>query len=313
MFEQMPILIGQMEIFASLIFIGFMVQKIGLLSDENISNFSAILSRFIIPSMLLTMIPNGGTRAELLGGWKFLLCAAASIAFMIIVGCIVSHMLKFSDTSRRNIHILAVSYGNAGFIGIPLMAAVFPETAAIPSALYLLCEAVACWVVGPALADPMPGKKSISLKKVVSPLTVSIALGIVLVLLNINLQGFVLWDTLTNIGNTTKYFASLYVGLNLGRQGFKSIFGDKRIFLSTPFKLVVFPVLAYIVFGKTGILSGDRLIILILFLATPTGMAVPIIADMVNGDKAYATAGTLLNTLLCLVSIPLVMKIITLF
>ena len=66
------------------------------------------------------------------------------------------------------------------------------------------------------------------------------------------------------------------------------------------------------VFGKTGILSGDTLIILILFLSTPTGMAVPIIADMVKGDKAYATAGTLLNTLLCLVSIPLVMKIITL-
>jgi predicted permease len=313
MFEQMPILISQMEIFASLIFIGFIIQKIGLLSDENISNFSTILSRFIIPSMLITMIPNGGTRAELLGGWKFLICAAASIAFMIVVGFILSGMLKFSDEARRRIHILAVSYGNAGFIGIPLMAAVFPETAAIPSALYLLCEAVACWVVGPALADPTPGKKSISLKKVVSPLTISIALGIVLVLLNINLQGFVLWDTLTNIGNTTKYFASLYVGLNLGRQGFKSIFGDKKIFLSTPFKLIVFPVLAYVVFGKTGILSGDRLIILILFLATPTGMAVPIIADMVNGDKAYATAGTLLNTLFCLVSIPLVMEIISLF
>ena len=137
-------------------------------------------------------------------------------------------------------------------------------------------------------------------------------MGIVLILLNVNLKGFAPWDTLTAIGGTTKYFASLYVGMNLGRQGLKSIFIDKRIFLSTPFKLFVFPILAYLVFGKTGILSGDTLIILILFLSTPTGMAVPIIADMVKGDKAYATAGTLLNTLLCLVSIPLVMKIITL-
>ncbi len=312
MLEHMSVLIGQMEVFASLILIGFVVQRIRLLSDENISNLSTILSRFIIPSMLVTLIPNGGTRSELLAGWKYLLCASLAATFMVLVGIFTSKHIGFKDVARRKMHVLTVSYGNAGFIGIPLVTAVFPETGAIPCALYLFVEAVVCWVFGPMLADPSDEKKSIDLKKLVSPLTISIAVGIVLILLNVNLKGFAPWDTLTAIGGTTKYFASLYVGMNLGRQGLKSIFIDKRIFLSTPFKLFVFPILAYLVFGKTGILSGDTLIILILFLSTPTGMAVPIIADMVKGDKAYATAGTLLNTLLCLVSIPLVMKIITL-
>lgn len=311
MLEQMPVLIGQMEIFASLILIGFAAQRIKLLSDENISNLSVLLSRFIIPSMLVTLIPNGGTRSELLAGWKYLLCAALAAAFMVLVGIFMSKHLGFKDAARRKMHVLTVSFGNAGFIGIPLVTAIFPETGAIPCALYLLAEAVVCWVFGPMLADPSDEKKSMDFKKLVSPLTISIALGMALILLNVKLKGFVLWDTLTAVGGTTKYFASLYVGMNLGRLGFKSIFIDKRVFLSTPFKLFVFPVLAYLAFGKTGILNGDTLIILILFLSTPTGMAVPLIADMVNGDKAYGTAGTLLNTLLCLISIPLVMEIVT--
>ena len=42
----------------------------------------------------------------------------------------------------------------------------------------------------------------------------------------------------------------------------------------------------------------------------PSGMAVPLVADMAGGDKAYGTAATLINTVLCLVTIPLVMQII---
>ena len=53
------------------------------------------------------------------------------------------------------------------------------------------------------------------------------------------------------------------------------------------------------------------LMMLVLFASTPTGMSVPLVADVVKGDKAYATAGTLLNTILCLVTIPLVMQLIS--
>ena len=310
MFDQMPVLISQMKMFGSLILIGFAAQKMKLLSEENINNLSALLSKFIIPCMLVTMIPNGGTRAELLCGWKFLLCAIGIEFIMLVSGIITAKMLRFESAARRNMHAIAVSFGNGGFIGVPLITAVFPETGAIPGALFLLVEAIVCWTVGPVLADPSPGKKKIDFKKLVSPLTISIAIGAVLILLNVNLKGYIFWDTLTSVGGTTKYFASIYVGLNIGRHGFKKILIDKRVFASTPFKLVIFPVVAFLLFGKTGILTGDILLILVLFAATPTGMGISILADMAGSDTEYATAGTLVNTILCLVTIPLVMQII---
>ena len=307
---QMDVLISQMEMFASLIVIGFLVQRIGLLSDENITNFSAVLSKFIIPSMLVTVIAGGGTRGELLGSWKFLLCASAAVTVFIAFSFFVSNFMGFKQP-RKNMNAIVMSYGNAGFIGIPLVTALFPETGAIPAALYLFVEAVACWVFGPVFAAGGE-KKKIELKGLVTPLTISIALGVIMILLNIDLRGFVPWDTLEDIGGTTKYFACLYVGMDLGRKGFGSLLVDKRIFVSTHFKLIIFPVVGYLVFGKTGILTGDNILILILFLSTPTGMAVPILAEMGNGDRKYAIAGTLINTLLCIVSIPAVMYIVSL-
>ena len=106
MLEHMSVLIGQMEVFASLILIGFVVQRIRLLSDENISNLSTILSRFIIPSMLVTLIPNGGTRSELLAGWKYLLCASLAATFMVLVGIFTSKHIGFKDAARRKMHVL---------------------------------------------------------------------------------------------------------------------------------------------------------------------------------------------------------------
>jgi len=311
MFEQMPILIEQMKILASLIAIGFVAQRMKLLSNENIDNLSAILSKFIIPAMLLTIIPNGGSRSDFFAAWKFILCTVVIISCMFVTGIAASKTIKFKDEARRKMHAGVIAMGNAGFIGLPLVTTIFPVTGALPSAFYVFIEAVYCWCAGPILTDPSEGKKKINFKKLVTPLNISMLAGIVLLLLNVNLKGFVVWDTLTTIGGTTKYFASLYVGLNLGRLGFKCILDDKRIFLSSPFKLIIFPIVVYYVFGKTGIMSGDMLMMLVLFASTPTGMSLPLVADVVKGDKAYATAGTLLNTILCLVTIPLVMQLIS--
>lgn len=312
MTEQMTVLIGQMEILAALIFLGFFGQRARLLTDENIDHFSAIVTRFILPFMLITLVGNGGTRQQLFGMWKFLLCTIGMLSFALLVGFFVSSLLGLPQPTK-NINILVTAFGNGGFIGIPLIAVMFPETSGLVIAIFALVEATICWTVGPALADTSNQSKGINLKKLATPMTIALVLGLMMVLLNIRLEGNVLWETMADVGATTKYFAAIYIGLDLGRKGFKKLFVNPRVFAAAPIKLVFFPVIAYLVFGKTGILYGDQLTMLVLLVATPTGMAVPLIAKQGNSDEAYATAGTMVCTLLCLITIPFVMWLITHF
>ncbi|MDD3569846.1 MAG: AEC family transporter [Lachnospiraceae bacterium] len=308
MTEEIAVLTRQMEILASLIFLGFFGQKAKLLTDENIENFPSIVTRFILPFMLLTSVGGGGSREQLFGMWKFFLCTVFMLSLALLIGFCVSRVIGLKQPTK-NMHILVTALGNGGFIGIPLVAVIFPETSGLAIAVFALVEATIYWVVGPAVADT--SSKGINLKNLATPMTISIGIGLLLVILNINLEGNVLWDTMVNVGATTKYFAAIYIGLDFGRKGFKVLFAKPKVFIAMPFKLLVFPIITYLLFGKTGILYGDQLIMLVILTGTPTGMAVPLLAKQANSDEAYATAGTMVCTLLCIVTLPFVMWLTT--
>lgn len=291
---------------------GFLAQRIKLLDNGNIENFSLIMTRFILPCMLLTVIGSGGTRAELLGMWKYLLSTIVVLLTAVGIGFILSRMIGLKQPTK-NMHILVTSFGNGGFIGIPVISAMFPEGSGLAIAIFSLVEATICWTIGPLLTDTTSDSKKIDYRTLVTPTTISIVLGIVIILLNLDFNGNVVWETVKNVGATTKYFAAIYIGLDLGRKGLKKMIEKPKVFIAAPFKLIIFPVLTYIILGGLGILSGESLIILTLFTATPTGMAVPLIARMGKSDEAYATAGTMLCTILCLFTMPFVMWLVSHF
>ena len=56
-------------------------------------------------------------------------------------------------------------FGNSGFIGIPLIVSMFPETAGIAAASFSLVEATYYWVIGPLLINNGEKKKGIDWKK----------------------------------------------------------------------------------------------------------------------------------------------------
>ncbi|MGL4789964.1 MAG: AEC family transporter, partial [Anaerotignaceae bacterium] len=288
MATEMVVLIGQMKILASLIIVGIFFQRAKIFTEENIDNISVILTRLILPCMVMTVIGNGGGRADLIGRIDFFIFCLLFFILTILISYINLKFAKF-DEETKGINVLLTSCGNGGFIGIPLVVALFPETAGLYVAAYIMVEAVIFWVVGPIIAEPDKGKRKIDFKKLVTPLTVCVLIGILVVLLNLNLKGLVFWDTLAEVGSTSKYFAAIYIGADLGRKGIKSMFSDSRIFITTAFKLFVFPMIAYLIFGKTGLLTGDALIIFVLLFATPSGMALPIIARMVKANDTYAT------------------------
>ena len=136
-----------------------------------------------------------------------------------------------------------------------------------------------------------------------SPITVSVFAGFIIMMLNLNLNGNIVWDTMKNVGGTCKYFASIYIG----RTGIKKLKNNVSSFSAAPIKLVLIPLFAYLIIGKTGFLSDNHLIMFIILCATPSGMSLPIVADIAGVNSAeYASAGVVVSTVLCLFTIPII-------
>ena len=309
--SNVALLIGQMEIIAALIVIGFAEQKLRLFDSSLIDSFSSVISKLILPLMLITVI-GSISRAELFGSWKFFVCSVVCYIIIITISKLTAVFLGPVEP-KRSMHALLMCFGNSGFIGIPLIVSMFPASSGIAAASFSLVESSLYWVFGPLLINSGGEKKGIDWKKVITPLTISVLLGFAVVLLNLDFSGMVLWDTMKDVGGTSKYFASIYIGMSIGRMGFRKLLSNMRVFLAAPFKLVVFPVLAFLLFGKTGILSGDMLTMFVVLFATPAGMTLPILSKIAGMDGEYSSAGCMAATILCLVTMPLVIWLTTLF
>jgi len=292
-----------MKIIASLMVIGVIEQKIKLFNDELITAFSQVISKLIIPLQLITII-GSISRSELFGSWVFFLCSSLMYALMVGLSFLAVKKMKL-DRRQKKMQALINCFGNGGFVGLPLVIAMFPTTSGGAVAAFNFVEAALYWIFGPILAST-DKKRKIDLKLVLSPLTISIFIGIAIVLLNINLTGYVFWDTMKDVGSTSKYFASIYIGMNIGRMGLEKIKSNLKVLYAVPLKLIIFPIIGYFIFGKTGILAGDMLSIFIVFFSTPSGMSLPIIAQMCDLDVEYASSGTIVTTVLCLFTMPFV-------
>ena len=302
------IIISQMQMFGFLILAGFVMHKTGLIKEQYIDGILVFVTKVIFPSMLITMIPNSGSRQEILANWKVPLTMILFGFVTLMIGFAIAKLLRFESKVRYRMHAVACSFGNAGFIGAPLCVAVFPELG-IPIGFYVFCEAAICWLVGPVVMNPKERFDIRNLKRLVTSATVAITIGFILAFLDIHPTGWVPWDTVTQIGATTKYFASFYIGLNLARTGLRNVFTDPRVLATSVCKLLLFPLGLFLFIRQFGIFSGNLLGFFLIMGGTPTGMAVSIVAEISGGDKEYALSATMINTILCLFTIPLIAKI----
>lgn len=301
------VLIDQMKIIATLMLIGFIWKRSRLFNDDLVNSLSAILAKLILPLMLTTVI-GSVSKTELTQVIKIFLATLIFYTTIIVLSKVITHFGK-ADPAIKRMDVLLQCFGNSGFVGVPLIISIFGDKAGIVAAAYTLVDASVYWLVGPNLLSK---SKKLDFKKLVTPLTISILLGFVIVLLPIDLSENIVWATAKNVGGTAKYFASIYIGMAVARMDMTRLKNNLRSVFAAPMKLVIVPLLAYFIIGKTGFLSGDVLTMFIILCASPTGMMVPVIAEVAGESTGeYASVGVIISTVLCLVSLPFMMWMIS--
>lgn len=300
------VLVGQMKILATLMLVGVCWQKAKIFSNELINSFSAVIARLILPLMLCTVV-GSVSKSDIAQGIRVFLVTAFFYTLIVVLALIFSKIGK-GDRARRKMDVLLECYGNSGFIGIPLLVSIFPEKAGIVAAAYTIVDVFFYWVVGPCIVGE---SKKINFRKLITPITVSVAAGIVFMFLPDIVKNNIVWDTAYNVGATCKYFASIYIGMSIARMDGARLKSNMRSFAAAPVKLIIIPLLACFIVGKTGLLSGDVLTMFIILCSTPAGMMLPIIAEYAEADTGeYASVGLTFSTVLCLITMPLMMWII---
>lgn len=292
------ILLQQTIIMFALMLLGLLLSRRGMITEQGSRDLSNVLLYAVIPCVILRSYMSEFSTAKLRAMGLSALIAVIAFAASIAVAYLTCG-------TRHRIENFAVAFGNAGFIGIPLVTAVFGPEAAFYVVSFSTFANLLQWTYGIVIIS---GKKeTMNLRMVfVNPVFISMVIGIALFVLQPTLPT-VVTGTIGYIADGNTVLAMIILGYYLSKVQLRGLFADVRLYLFSALRLLVVPAVTILVFLPFPFARGEITLITLIAAATPIASSTAIFAQKFGQDYRRAVSYVCLSTILSVATLPLVM------
>ncbi len=279
--------------------IGLLLRKIGIMGPDVIRGISGIVLKAAMPALLLMMVQKD-VGADYRG--DFLRIVIVSFIWFSAELLAVYHAVKKKLPAEQAPVFASLSaMPNVGYMGLPIVQAVYGNVGALYLGAVVAAFNVCAYLFLEMLMTGKPPKPSFFFKNIGLVLAV---LGIVMLMLNIKLP-MPFSAVVTQLGALTTPLSMLVAGARL--LDFKpSALRDNKLWVSLAVRLLISPVVAFAAFRLLGF-EGIALGVLTIACAMPGAVVSLMYAEREKKDALFAATGISVGTLLCLVTIPLVL------
>jgi len=304
--DQFNAVLNQVIIFCIIIVIGYAVVKTKFLPGSALPVITNLFSRVIVPFILFVNTVNGATRADM-GKYIFLSGVYACVyVSIIIISRIMPKILRLKG-NKASLFSLSHTFGNVGFIGIPLLLSVFGQRVMIYVTMYAIVDQALFWTYGYSLSFPVDNKLKFSPKTLVNmlnPPLIAVILSIVLIMLNVRLPP-IMDRAFTAMADTGAALPFLYIGGMIATLDIKGILKHYEFYALIAVKMMILPVCLFLVLKAIGVEQEIAVVSSLLF-GLPTITLVPMIAGANGSDVEYATSAVLITTIASLFTLTFV-------
>ncbi len=308
---------SQMLSFLLLLGTGFLFMKARLVTKAMLDQLSKLLMTIILPIMIITTLPGaaGDGTAKM---FVPMVVGSFGLFAVLALGGLAGSMILCLRGDQRRVHIGESMFGNLGFFGIPLASELFGAPGTLALSLFAIADNILLWTVGVVLsshggAQGANGRISLkqSLRKLVNPATLSVAAGLILLVLRVPADTPVL-RSLAMIGGCAKPLALFYIGATIGGMSFRGMLPAWPAFGIVGIKMIATPLALY--YLLTSVFTGLPIMAvqcLTLIACLPSMATLPIMAKE-NGSLAheYGAQAVIITTVSSVFTIPLVMMLL---
>lgn len=307
-----PIVVNQSISFAVLILIGVIAVKTHILNDKTLPIISQFVMKLALPLLIFTNTLNGATRQQLLTDLPMLVAVAALFFVLAIIGHCLARIFRLPREQSRLLQALTM-FGNVGFIGIPIIAALYPEQGMLYIALYTIIDQFLLWTVGVQLTSPLrkDGPTLMSnLRSMVNPASVGVILGVVGILLGVHLPSMI--DTpLTKVGASASPLALIYLGGLFCYCDIPRFARKAEFYVLALIKMILLPLLFYCILRS--IFSDLELVTALTMLAAlPCMSSIAMFSQAYGTDHEYTAGAIMMTTIFSIFTLPLVSYLLSL-
>ena len=268
---QISILLAEqiVELFL-MILMGYVIVKLGLVTDDDSKILSKIVLYIVIPCVMINAFQIDYTPDKIQG---MLLALVASVVLQVLL-------------------LIAVWMMGKEWV--------------VFGCVFMAVQLIFMWTHGKYIIS---SGDRIDWRKIVLNINmIAIFIGAVLFLLKIHLPEIV-DGTLHAVGSTIGPVSMIVTGMLIAGMNLRDIFTNRRVYVVTFLRLLFVPVLALIILKISGLVTwhpqGEK-ILLVTFLAviTPSASTITQMCQVYGGNSKYSSAINVMTTLLAIVTMP---------
>ncbi len=305
--DQFFIVLNQIGIFLILIIFGILAVKFGILDEHSLGSVSKLVMRMALPAYIFINTAEGATRQGLAESLLVIPLAIALYLMLFLLSLLLEKVFRLKG-NRGHVFRAIVMFGNVGFMGIPLVVELYPDTALLYISLFTILDQGLFWTYGVSLTKPVSDQKEKislkNLKNLLSPALVAILGATVLVLLNIHLPKL-LTTTLSKLGTASMPLSLLYIGGMLSMTDVRKVLRCGELYAEIGLKMLVLPIVFFLVM-KLCQVPADMAGTMTFLTGLPAINMVAMLSKNNGSDGDYAVCAVMMTTLACLVTLPLV-------
>ncbi|MEX4007804.1 AEC family transporter [Neoaquamicrobium sediminum] len=299
-------IVGLVLPFFGMILLGAIAARITRQPLEALGWMNTFIVYIALPALFFQLIAR--TPIEQLTEWRYIFGVVLSTYLVFSLMFVGSVIVSRGEIAESTIKGLAAAYGNIGYMGPGLALLALGPEAAVPVALIFCFENVLHFAIAPtmmALAGDekaSPGQVALGVVKRIAlhPFIIATAVGV--------LAAWLKFEPPVPVARLLEYLAqaaapcALFVmGVTLALQPLRRV--PRELGAIVTLKLVVHPILCYLVLSLIGNFSEVWVFSAVLLAGLPTATNVFVIAQQYGVWVQRASASLLLTTVLSVVSV----------
>ena len=276
--------------------IGILLRKRGVITDPVIKGLSDIVTLATNPALLISVTQHEYTPKTLLNFLNVLWMGTATMALVMVA---VYALCRGQDERTRPVVALVSALPNAGFMGLPIVRAMYGSDGALYLAAVIVAFNLVIWTVGTALVD----RKHFTIARMFNPGFIASLIGMALFLLNVDLPDIVV-APVDSLAAVNTPLAMLVLGGRLEMPDARSLVSGNSLLVAAV-KLVAMPLIALglsMAFHLDPVAAGT----LVLAGAMPSAIMGQMVAEQYGRDARLAARSVSITAILSLATIPLI-------
>ena len=229
--------------------LSYAAKRLRFMNDEFDRMLSKLVINIALPGMILGSVLTATELPTQTEVWLCLGLSVASNLVMFAVAYAFTLLLRIPD-GHRGVYRFMLCFGNVGFIGYPVLSAVFGPDALVYAAVFNLPFNFFVFTVGAwFLTQDTDGdvKVQTTWRTFVTPVMLSCVAAVLLTLGGIHYAP-ILGDALNTLGSITTPAALLIIGSSLANLPVRDLIGGPRLWTCSVFRLLVMPAIIWAVF-----------------------------------------------------------------